>query len=157
MEPILLALALLTVDEGFSATPYKCPAGYWTIGYGYRIENHTSDLRITQELAEIQTTQRLIELHKSFTRNRSVAYGSLEKYPLRQAVLLSMAYQLGPSGVYKFDDMWVAFNSEDLDLAITEMLDSNWAREDTPTRALRYAWMMEYNELHPAYKGAVPH
>lgn len=35
MTPELLAL--LRKAEGFSATPYRCPAGYWTIGYGHRI------------------------------------------------------------------------------------------------------------------------
>lgn len=27
-------LALIRDSEGFSATPYKCPAGVWTIGFG---------------------------------------------------------------------------------------------------------------------------
>lgn len=28
-------LALIRTFEGFSARPYRCPAGYWTIGYGH--------------------------------------------------------------------------------------------------------------------------
>lgn len=28
-------LRLIAAFEGFSARPYRCPAGYWTIGYGH--------------------------------------------------------------------------------------------------------------------------
>ena len=31
----LLAISLIAKWEGFSATPYKCPGGYQTIGYGF--------------------------------------------------------------------------------------------------------------------------
>lgn len=33
-------LALIKTYEGFSAKAYRCPAGYWTIGYGHRIATH---------------------------------------------------------------------------------------------------------------------
>lgn len=32
-------LALIKQFEGFSAEPYLCPAGYWTIGYGHVIHD----------------------------------------------------------------------------------------------------------------------
>jgi len=33
------AVQLIMRFEGFYSTPYKCPAGCWTIGYGHRLEN----------------------------------------------------------------------------------------------------------------------
>lgn len=38
--------------EGFSATPYLCPAGYWTIGYGHVIRAGETFTTITQDEAE---------------------------------------------------------------------------------------------------------
>lgn len=32
-------ILLIKRFEGFSATPYLCPAGYWTIGYGHLLKN----------------------------------------------------------------------------------------------------------------------
>lgn len=37
--------------EGFSPTPYRCPAGYWTIGYGHVIAD-AAHVAITQSEAE---------------------------------------------------------------------------------------------------------
>ena len=37
---------LIKEFEGFSATPYLCPAGYWTIGYG---SIYDSGVRVTME------------------------------------------------------------------------------------------------------------
>ena len=32
------AIDLIASFEGLSLTPYRCPAGYWTVGYGHRCE-----------------------------------------------------------------------------------------------------------------------
>jgi len=37
MQPSEQGLALIRRFEGFCATPYRCPAGYLTIGYGHRV------------------------------------------------------------------------------------------------------------------------
>lgn len=44
-------LELVRKAEGFSAVPYRCPAGYWTIGFGHRIPS-SSHPRITREEGE---------------------------------------------------------------------------------------------------------
>jgi lysozyme len=36
----MTALELIKKFEGFSKTPYMCPTGYWTIGYGHIIKMH---------------------------------------------------------------------------------------------------------------------
>jgi lysozyme len=44
-------LQLLRSFEGLSLEPYRCPAGWWTIGYGHT-ETTRPGQRITNELAE---------------------------------------------------------------------------------------------------------
>jgi lysozyme len=39
------ALALIKEFEGFRADPYKCPAGYWTVGYGCRFRADGTPVR----------------------------------------------------------------------------------------------------------------
>lgn len=46
-------IALIRRFEGFCATPYRCPAGKWTIGYGHVIRaNESFPHAITQEDAK---------------------------------------------------------------------------------------------------------
>ncbi len=46
------AAALIKRFEGFSCTPYRCPAGVWTIGYGHTAGVHAHTAPITEEEAE---------------------------------------------------------------------------------------------------------
>ena len=33
-------LSFVKTNEGFRSMPYKCPAGKWTIGYGFNMDAH---------------------------------------------------------------------------------------------------------------------
>jgi len=59
--------------------------------------------------------------------------------PVQQDVLIEMAYQLGITGLFKFKKMWVAISRHDYQEAAREMLDSQWARSDSPGRAKELA------------------
>ena len=48
---------------------------------------------------------------------------------------MNMAYQLGPTSFSKFKRTIKLFKNKDYEGASIEMLDSKWAREDTPERA----------------------
>ena len=50
-----------------------------------------------------------------------------------------MAYQLGKSGLGKFNNFITALNDYDYSGAIKEMLDSKWAKKDSPERAKELA------------------
>ena len=39
MKTSEVGLALIKHYEGFYSKPYKCPANYWTVGYGHLIGN----------------------------------------------------------------------------------------------------------------------
>ena len=45
-----MAATLAEGFEGFSATPYKCPAGVWTIGYG---STHVKGLPVTASTPKV--------------------------------------------------------------------------------------------------------
>ena len=57
-------------------------------------------------------------------------------------VILSMAYQMGMEGLLGFRCFLASIAVCDYCLAATEMLDSKWARIDSPDRAKRLADMM---------------
>ena len=61
---------------------------------------------------------------------------------VRLAVLISMIYQLGAYGVKTFKNTLKAIKREDWREVHDQMLDSKWAREDSPNRAKKQAKMM---------------
>jgi lysozyme len=61
-------------------------------------------------------------------------------------VIIGMAFQLGTSGMLGFRRAIAAARDGRWDVAADEMLDSKWAREDTPARAQRMARQMETGE-----------
>lgn len=108
--------------EGLSLKPYKCPAGYITIGYGHNLEANG----ITQEMAE--------ELLKT-----DLAYARMEvgaKLPwsaklndARQYVLVDMAFNMGISRLLTFKKMLAALKEGFWERAAHEALDSKWAKQ----------------------------
>jgi lysozyme len=65
--------------------------------------------------------------------------------PVRQAVLISMAFQLGnkPGG---WPNFMAALNRQDYQSAAAAGLDSDWAHEQTPKRAQREMAMLASGE-----------
>ena len=115
---------------------YRCPSGFWTIGYGHNIE--ANGLRIT----EAQADELLREDLQRATNAAIRIVGSFRMLnPPRQAVIISMIYQMGAEGFSKFVKTIVAIESEDFNLASERMLKSVWASQ-TPTRAKELAHMM---------------
>ena len=114
--------------EGFSSCVYKCTAGYDTIGYGKRIKY----LQCTEE----QATEWLEEdvQHLKYLLADRYAWFLPAPEEVRD-VVVEMAYQLGPSAFSKFKKTIKLLKNKDYKGASDEMLDSKWAREDTPGRA----------------------
>ena len=113
---------------GFSSVVYKCTAGYDTVGYGTRVKY----LKVTKEQAEEWLKEEL----------ENLKYILADKYewflPAPQKVrnvVINMSYQLGVSGFSKFKKTIQLLKDKDYEGASIEMLDSKWARTDTPNRA----------------------
>ncbi|MFB0924379.1 MAG: lysozyme [Vicingaceae bacterium] len=88
-----IGLELIKKFEGFSAVPYKCPAGKNTIGYGHTIESDPFIKKITQSAAE--------ELLKHDLSRIFVFIKRVVEVPLSQGqsdALCSLIYNWGIGG-----------------------------------------------------------
>lgn len=122
-------------DEGFSGKPYDDHLGKPTIGYGCL-------LPITEFEARMLLRHRLGEAITALIRHEPYRSLFVDLDAARQGVIANMTYQLGVSGVRKFARMWDALGDGDYARAADEMLDSRWARGQTPARAARLAQRM---------------
>ena len=114
--------------KGFSSVVYKCTAGYDTIGYGKRIKY----LQVTEE----QATEWLEEDLENLKYTLSGKYDWFLPAPQEvRDVVMNMNYQLGVSAFSKFKKTIKYIANKDYQMASVEMLDSKWARDDTPRRA----------------------
>lgn len=111
-------------EEGFSATPYQCTAGVWTIGYGFT--------NLTQPEAAVILEMRVKALDRALYE-----HGWYRKQnDVRKGVLIQMAFQLGLHGLLKFHRMIDALEGGFYQSAAAEMRNSRWFQQ-TPDRATR--------------------
>jgi lysozyme len=82
------AIDLAKRFEGFSATPYICPAGFWTIGYGHLCQRSTGP--IDKELGEIYLQQDMQAAYNAVLR-----YCPVEMSESRLAALVDFTFNLG--------------------------------------------------------------
>lgn len=126
--------------EGFRDKPYRCPSNKWTIGIGWNFEDvpmrySEARFRLRNDLDECRW-----DLEKIFPRQ----FDALPDHVAE--VLMNMRFQLGPGGFRTFKKFIAAIRGWDFVLAQKEMLDSKWAKHDTPERAnelaevLRHGW-----------------
>lgn len=123
---------LIAEDEGLRLMPYKCSAGVLTVGYG-------TTFPLSEVEAHLLMRNRL-QLVLDQCERRFPWWPKLS--PARQQVIASMGYQLGIAGLMGFRRMLAALERGDYDGAAREMLDSKWAKRDTPGRAGRLAERM---------------
>ena len=112
-------LALIQRFEGFSAVPYRCPAGYWTIGYGHRLVNAVHE--------SIHQEQGLLFLRQD-VRIAESAIRHLIRATLTQAqfdALVSFTFNLG-SGALQRSSLRRVINRED--------------HEAVPAQLMRWVW-----------------
>lgn len=123
--------------EGFVPKFYRDSLDFWTVGYGTRM----NEVEVSKELA---TEWLMKELEEKYEQLRYVQGFELLS-DVRKDVLLEMAYQMGVSGVMKFQKMWAAIRGERWERAADEMLDSRWAKSQTPKRAAVLAWRFRHD------------
>jgi lysozyme len=96
-KAVELATELCKHFEGFSSTPYLCPAGYWTIGYGTVYKPDGS--RVTATHPAISRETALAWLTHEIAHNYMPAVlavtPNVAKYPQVLGALTDFAYNLG--------------------------------------------------------------
>lgn len=111
-------LALIKRYEGFSAKPYVCPAGKWTIGYGHT-NGVTADTKpVTEEEGEQLLREDLMRVTDDLNR---IVPASLNQEQFDS--LCSFAYNVG-LGAYMGSTLRkvVSANPKDIDRIRTEFL-----------------------------------
>lgn len=132
---------LLVKEEGEVLHCYDDQFGFKTIGVGVLIDARKGG-GITREESRYLLNNR-IERRKAGLRSALPWFDALNE--VRQAALISMAYQLGMSGLLAFHNMLGMMEADDFGAASISALDSRWARQ-TPARAMRTAEMIRTGE-----------
>lgn len=127
-------ISLIKFEENLKLKPYLDTEGLLSIGWGRCLET----AGISADEAEY-LLQNDIE-HAIFKCNCNFHWFA-DLNEVRQAVLISMMYQLGENGLMKFKNTLGMIALKDYEGAAKEMLDSIWAKQ-TPNRAKRASDMM---------------
>lgn len=133
-----LAFKLVSEEEGRIAHVYLDSEGFWTIGVGCLVDARKGGA-LCDEAIDAQ-----LEHDLKLARSRAAALpGFVQCNDVRQAVLVSMCFQLGVlDGWPKFRK---ALAAGDYDAAANEGLNSLWAKQ-TPNRAKRQMQMLRTGE-----------
>jgi lysozyme len=109
-------------DEGVELRPYKCSAGFLTLGVGRNIQERgitmdesdyllANDIKICEEEAS-----KVFKWFPSLTDDR-------------QRAIINMVFNLGLTKLLHFKKFLAAMEAEDWEEAGKQMLDSKWARQ----------------------------
>ena len=120
--------------EGFRNKVYKDTLNKRTIGYGHLcVEDWWED---DTEYPDAQLDRIFDKDFDKAKDGASKLYEGCEISDTAKEIIIEMVFQLGPTGVSKFKNMWkmLKINPPDYEMAANEMLDSRWAHQ-TPSRA----------------------
>ena len=117
--------------EGYEPRVYKCPNGYDTIGYGFAIK----DLYMDKEVADLILDKKIRGILANIEANEDWDSWFWDKPQNVKEVLINMIFQIGFTGVRKFRKTIQYIKDDNFLLAGEEMLDSKWAKSDSPNRA----------------------
>ena len=138
MNDFLTMVARLIKDEGYSASPYMDINGVCTIGYGTTIMYTRRNQTVSIFTHPTDRDESLRNLYCGVAEAIKVAQYFVSNFDTlssaRQCVIVMMAYQMG-NRLLKFTKT-KQFIEEGYHLdASEEMLNSKWARRDSPGRA----------------------
>ncbi|MCK5906949.1 MAG: hypothetical protein KAG37_05120 [Flavobacteriales bacterium] len=137
------AVDLIAKEEGFRKEVYLCSEGYATIGYGTLISTDKDIdidrivISMNEGIALKYLIEEVLEVRGELATGR-YSHVFMELPADKQDILISMGYQLGIGGLYKFKKMWAALANRNYPLAEAQALDSRWAKQ-TPRRASHHA------------------
>lgn len=136
----------LVMHEGCELMPYKCPAGYLTIGVGRNLDTNPltkeeikvcGDYKhgITKNAAFYLLRNDIEKVKRECTKNIPF-FNALDAE--RRYCLIDMCFNIGIKGLLGFKKMLSAMGVGEWNRASTECLNSNYAKQ-TGKRARRIA------------------
>lgn len=126
-------------DEGTVYHVYKDSKGFWTIGTGILVDERRGGGLLPEENEFILANR--IKLKRAELIRRIPWMTGLDE--VRFAAFLNMAFQMGVDGLLGFKKSLLLASVGKFSQAADEMLDSKWAKEDSPSRAKRVAKQVE--------------
>ena len=130
---------MLERQEGYRQYPYKCPAGYWTVGIGRNLEANGIDHNEAIMLLDSDITKCESELLRAWPEFMNLNEA-------RQVVVLNMCFQMGVAGFMMFTSTRRHMEAQECSDASEHMLDSRW-HSQTPSRCEELALIMATGEL----------
>lgn len=110
----------IKAHEGFRAEMYRCPGGYWTIGYGHYLGR--GQCIISPQVADLLLEE---DIHRATFQFLSLGWNLGQ---VRNDVIIEMIFWHGFRGFLKFKKMIAAVEKEDWSKAAEEMMNSNSGR-----------------------------
>jgi len=149
---IKFAEIISVAEEGFSASEYFCTQGYATTGFGRKVSDvkyfPLSNKKVTKGEEIKFVRDKINEITNQLRSRFPLAWGKCNDQ--RQAILVSLAYQIGFTGISAFKNMWACLDRGDFEGASKEMVNSRWYQQ-TKNRALRHAQQMRTGTMHVYY------
>lgn len=115
-------IAQLRRQEGERLKPYRDSLGYLSIGVGRNLDT----VGIRSDESALMLTNDIDAAVRGLSAELSW-FPALD--PVRQAVLVNMAFNLGVSGLLDFHKMLAAVEHQQYGQASDEMVDSTWAKQ----------------------------
>lgn len=132
----------LKSEEGYKRMPYIDPiSGEWHVGHGHKIteaqaKQIAADGGWSRRQAGQQLDRDIVEARQGadhLFRKNGVAPENMP--PGFREAISNMVFQMGTTGVARFENMWAAIRDGRWTDVLTEMKDSAWAQSQTPDRA----------------------
>ena len=154
MIQIQEAIERLKRHEGLSLMPYRCPAGYLTIGYGHNLVTNPiteDEKRVLGDWAHGITQNGAVfllrnDIYRTCQECKKAFPFWTSLDPERQYAVLDMAFNMGIHKLLKFKKMLAALEMGDYQGAAKEVLNSKYAK-DVGMRAKRIARTIEKGEF----------
>lgn len=117
--------------EGFSSKPYRCPAGYKTIGYGHLIKDNENIESVTKSYA-VELLKQDVEAAESIVRRFTKVFLTQNQFDM----LVSFVFNLG-GGAYQRSSLRSKVNREEHEAVPFEFLKWIYSKGDILPGLLR--------------------
>jgi len=146
----------LELDEGVRLSPYRCTAGFLTIGVGRNLDTNKLTAEELAFVGHNCRTRPITKEQSDYLLKNDIekVCADLMKFlpwwaylgDVRKRVLVNMAFNLGTEGLLKFENTLALIRSGSYAQAAAEMVKSKWAKQ-VGKRADRLANMMKTGEV----------
>ena len=128
-------LASVKKHEGYRNKVYLDTLGKRTVGVGHLcVEDFWEDDKEYEEKFLMTILEHDLETAIKGAKDLMSENGCMDIDEVAEEIIIEMIFQLGKTGVSKFNNMWKHLSALEYSDAASEMLDSRWAKQ-TPNRA----------------------